>query len=108
MAWLLPTCVFLRFRALRAVLRSTLLAALDADGVERAADDGVADARQILHAAAANQHERGFLQVGADARDVGRHLDPVGESNARDLAQRRVRLLRGLREDADADATLLR
>src|SRR2546425_7482197 len=98
----------LRLRALRAVLRTTLLAALDADGVERAADNVIADAGEILHAAAANQHQRVLLQVVPDAGNVGRHLDPVGEPHARDLAQRRVRLLRRLGEDTDADAALLR
>ena len=82
--------------------------ALHADRVERAADDVIADARQVLDAAAANEHQRVLLQVVADARDVGRDLDPVGQPHARDLAQRRVRLLRRLREHADADAALLR
>src|SRR5262249_35240507 len=89
-------------RALGAVLRTTLHPPLHADGVERPAHDVIPDARQILHAAAANQHERVLLQVVADARDVGRHLDPVGQPDARDLAQSGVRLLRRLREDADA------
>src|SRR4051794_18326443 len=44
----------------------------------------------------------------ADAGDVGGDLDPVGEPDARDLAERRVRLLRSLREHADANAALLR
>src|SRR5437867_1813364 len=98
----------LLLRPLCAVFRTTLLAALDADGVERAAHNVIADAGQILHSAAANQHERVLLQVVPDAGDVGRHLDPVGEPHARDLAQRRVRLLRRLGEDAHADAALLR
>src|SRR6185436_7419088 len=55
-----------------------------------------------------NQHQRVLLEVVADARNVGRHLDPVREPDARDLAQRRIRFLRGLREDADAHAALLR
>src|SRR6187399_2392127 len=58
--------------ALRAVLRTTLLAALHADRVEGAAHHVVADARQVLHAAAADEHQRVLLQVVPDARDVGR------------------------------------
>src|SRR6185503_6251498 len=100
--------VFLLLRALCAVLRSTLLPALHADRVERAADDVVADARQVLHTAAANQHQRVLLQVVADAGDVGRHLDAVGEAHARHLAERGVRLLRRLGEHTHADAALLR
>ena len=81
---------------------------LDALGVEHAADDVVAHAGQVLHAAAADQHHRVLLQVVALARDVARHLDPVGQADARHLAQRRVRLLRRRRVDARADAALLR
>ena len=66
----------------------------DAGGVQRAADDVVAHARQVLHAAAADQHHRVLLQVVALAGDVGRDLHAVGQPHARDLAQRRVRLLR--------------
>src|SRR5262249_55382283 len=95
-------------RALGPVLRTTLHATLDADRVERAAHHVIADARQVLDAAAADQHQRVLLEVVADARDVGGHLDAVGEADARDLAERGVRLLRRLGEDADADAALLR
>jgi hypothetical protein len=64
--------------------------------------------RQILHAAASNKHNRVLLQVVTDAGNVGRHLDPVGQANARDFAQRRVRFLRRLRVNARANTTLLR
>src|SRR5262249_6258747 len=76
--------------------------------VERAAHHVIANARQILDAAAANQHQRVFLEVVANARDVGRDLDPVREADAGDLAQRGIGFLRCLREDADTDAALLR
>src|SRR5260370_34975617 len=98
----------LRLRPLRAILRAPLFPPLHADGVERAADDVIADTRQILHAAAANEHQRVLLQVVADPRNVGGDLDPVRQAHARDLPQRRVRLLRSLREDANADAPLRR
>src|SRR5688572_21953938 len=94
----------LRLRALGAVLRAALLAALDADGVEGAADDVIAHARQVLDAAAADEHQRVLLEVVTDTRDVGRHLDLVGQADAGHLAKRRVRLLRRLGEDADTDA----
>src|SRR6266851_8131657 len=94
--------------ALRAVLAAALLAAGDAHGVERAADDVVAHARQVLHAAAADHHHRVLLQVVAHARDVAGDLHPVGEPHARHLAQRRVRLLGSGGVDAGAHAALLR
>src|SRR5579884_4453036 len=71
LAALLPS---LRLGPLGAVLRPALLAALDAGRIERAADDVVAHARQVLHAAPADQHDRVLLQIVADAGNVGRHL----------------------------------
>ena len=76
--------------------------------VERAAHDVVADTREVLHAAAADQHDGVLLEVVALARDVGVDLAAVGEPHARHLAQRRVRLLRRLREHAQAHAAPLR
>src|SRR5437773_2720885 len=96
------------FRSLRSVLRSALHAPLNADRVERAADDVITDARQVLHAAAPNEHQRVFLQVVAHAGNISRHLDAVRQADARHLAQRGVRLLGRLREDANADTTFLR
>src|SRR3954470_17794182 len=92
---------------LRAVPAASLLAVADALGVQRAADDLVAHAGEVLHPATAHEHHGVLLQVVADARDVGGHLDATGEADAGDLAQRRVRLLRGRRVDARADATAL-
>src|SRR5512142_2260156 len=67
-------------RLLRAVLRSRLLAVLDAGGVEAAAHHVIAHARQVLHAAAADQHHRVLLQIVALAADVADHLEAVGET----------------------------
>src|SRR6476469_1384161 len=50
------------FRFLRAVLRTRLLAILDARGIERAAYHVITNAGQVLYATAANQHHRVFLQ----------------------------------------------
>ena len=111
-AWHIDAPYGRRVTALRAAWRpyfdAALLAALDADGVERAADDVVAHPGQVLDAAAADEHQRVLLQVVPDARDVGRDLDPVGEPHARHLAEGRVRLLGRLGEHAHADPALLR
>src|SRR5262249_9733907 len=53
----------------------------------------VTHAGQVANATAANQHDGVFLQVVAFARDVGRHLDAVGQPHAGNLAERRVGLL---------------
>ena len=87
---------------------SALLTVGDARGVERPADDVVAEAREILHAAATDQDDRMLLQVVPVAGDVGADLDAVGEAHARDLPQRRVRLLGRHRRDARAHSALLR
>src|SRR3954452_15143477 len=71
---------------LRAVTAAGLLAVADTLGVQRTADDLVTDARKVLHAAAAHEHDRVLLQVVADARDVRRDLDLAAELHASDLA----------------------
>src|ERR1700743_825396 len=95
-------------RTLGAVLRTTLLAVLDALGIQHAAEDVVAHARQVLDAAAADHDHRVLLQVMAFTRNVTDHLEAVGETHLGDLAQRRVRLLRRRGVDAGAHAALLR
>src|SRR6478752_2239487 len=80
---------------LGAVAAASLLAVLHALRVERAAHDLVADTREVLHAAAAHEHDRVLLQVVADAGDVRRDLGTGGQLDARDLAERGVRLLGG-------------
>src|SRR5579872_25857 len=96
------------FRSFRAVKRTALSAVLHPLGVENAAEDMVAHARQVLHPPAADQHDGVFLQVVAFAGDVAHRLDARGQAHLGDLPQRRVRLLRRHRIDAGADAPALR
>src|SRR3989337_1186635 len=93
---------------LRAVTAASLLAVLHALGVERAADDLVADTGKVLHPATPDEHDGVLLEVVAHARDVGRDLDAARQAHAGDLAEGGVRLLRGGGVDAGADATALR
>src|SRR3954471_9085921 len=93
---------------LGAVAAARLLAVLHALRVERAADDLVADAGEVLHPAAAHEHDRVLLKVVTHARDVRRDLDAPGEGHTRHLAPRRVRLLRGGRLGARAHPPPLR
>src|ERR1017187_4827086 len=87
---------------LGAVAATSLIPLPHARGVERSTDHLVADAGKILHTAAADQHDRVFLEVVALARDVGGHLETTGEPDPGHLAQGRVRLLRGVCVDACA------
>src|SRR5579872_321328 len=96
------------FRPLGAVFGTALAPILDALGVMGAADDVIAHAGQVLDAAAADQHDRVLLQIVALAGNVAGDLETIGQADAGDLAQRRVRLLRRRRIDARADPALLR
>src|SRR6185503_10585157 len=60
---------------LGAVAAAGLPAVAHALRVQRTTDDLVADARQVLHPAAADKHDRVLLKVVADAWDVRGHLD---------------------------------
>ncbi len=66
------------FGSLRPVLRSSLFAVRDADGIQRSANHVIPNSRQVLYAAASNQHNRVLLQVMADARNVSRDFNSIG------------------------------
>src|SRR6185437_636115 len=68
--------------ALGAVLRPALGPLDYANRIQRSANDVVAHAWQVLHAASADQHNRVLLQVVAFARNVRRNLDAVGQAHA--------------------------
>src|ERR1700687_5688361 len=95
-------------RPLGAVLGTALLSLGNTGAIERAAHRVVTHARQILDAAAADQHHRVLLQVVAFAADVARHFITVRQTHAAHFAQCRVRLLGRRRIDARAHAALLR
>src|SRR3954466_8057056 len=63
---------------LRAVAAARLLAGAHALGVEGSTDDLVPDAREVLHPAAADQHDRVLLQVVPDTGEVRGDLDLAG------------------------------
>src|SRR5579862_4011653 len=93
---------------LRPVFRTALAPLLNADRIQRAANHVIADARQVAHATATNQDDRVLLQVVADARDIGVHLDPVGQPHTRHFPERGVRLLGRGRLHLRAYAAFLR
>jgi hypothetical protein len=82
--------------ALDAVLRTTLVATVDPEGVERTTDDVVANAGKVTDTAATDQNDRVFLKVVTFTTDVGADFTTVGESDSSDLSKRGVRLLRSL------------
>src|SRR5664279_1987511 len=62
---------------LGAVAATGLIALTHAGCVECSADHLVPNARQVLHTAAADQHDRVLLEVVAFAGDVGGDLQPL-------------------------------
>src|SRR5690606_23249332 len=83
-------------------------AVLDALRIEHAAQDVVTDAGKVLHAAPADQNNRVLLQVVTFAGDVANGFVAVlGQTDLGDLTQSRVRLLRGRRINAGANAATL-
>ena len=92
---------------LGAVLGAGLHTAVDALGVQRAADDVVTNAGQVLDTAAADHDHGVLLQVVAHAGDIGGDLVAVGQAHTGDLTQRGVRLLRGGSTNGGAHAPLL-
>src|SRR5262249_41837697 len=93
--------------ALGTVLGASLLAVRDALGIEDAADDMVAHARQVADPAATDQHDGVLLEVVPFTGDVSGDLHAIGEAHAGDLAQRRVGLLGRHGFHLEADAALL-
>src|SRR5260363_112936 len=81
---LLPLCL----GAFRTVFGARLLAILHTLRIQRAAHHVVAHARQILHATAADQHNRVLLQIMAFAANIRNDLKTVCQSHLRHFAQR--------------------
>src|SRR5580693_1972870 len=89
-------------RTLRAVFRTALLTVLDALGIEDAAENVVTHAGQILDATAADHDHGVLLKVMAFTRNVADDFEAIGQAHLGDLAERRIRLLRGRGVDARA------
>src|SRR5579864_2139983 len=77
-----PLLPYLFLRALHTVLGAAGLAVLDAGAVERPADDVVAHAGQVAHAAAADEHDRVLLKVMTFPGDVGRGFASARKAHA--------------------------
>jgi len=95
------------FRSLGAVAGASLSAVRDSLSVKFAADDVIADTRQILDPSAADHYHGVFLQVVAFSRDIGRDFDSVGQAHSGDFAESGVRFFRGHGRDFQADAPFL-
>jgi hypothetical protein len=81
--------------SLCSVLGSSLFSSIDTEGIERAANDMVADAGEVADASAADKDDGVFLEIVSFAADIGCDFFAVGEANASDFSEGRVRLLGG-------------
>src|SRR6476469_3088605 len=78
-----------------AVAAACLLTVLHTLGIEGATNDLVTDTREVLNAAATDEHNGVLLQVVANTGDVGGNFNAAVEAHTCNLTQSRVRLLRG-------------
>src|SRR5690348_16471795 len=90
----MPCASLLLDGALGAVLGAPLLPVRGSRRVERAANDVIADPGEILDASAADQDHRVLLEIVPNPRDVRGDFLAVGQPDAGDFAQRRIRLFR--------------
>src|SRR5205085_5460877 len=95
------------FRPLGAIFGARLAAVLDPLRVEDSAKHVIAHTRKIADTTATDQHDAVLLEVVAFTRNVANDFALVGQADLGNLAQCRVRLLRGGRIDTGADAALL-
>jgi len=78
-------------RLLDAVLGPLLPALIDSGGIKFASHDVIAHSRKILYPAAADKHDRMFLQFVPFARDVSGNFHSIGKLDPGHLAQRGIR-----------------
>ena len=93
--------------SLGSVLGAALAAFFHADGVEGSADYVIANSGKVFDPATSNHNDRVLLEIMSDTRNIGGHLDSIGQPNSGDLAQCRVRFLGCLGIDPDANAPTL-
>jgi len=90
------------------VLRASLFAIIDAEAVECAADDVVANTGEVTDSPAADEDDGVFLKVVPFATDVCSDFFAIGEADTSDLPECGVRLLGCRCLDGEAHASPLR
>tara|TARA_B100001059_G_scaffold12583_2_gene10098 strand:- start:305 stop:661 length:357 start_codon:yes stop_codon:yes gene_type:complete len=93
--------------ALDAVLRTTLLAVIDSERIERTTDDVIPNTWKVTDTPATDENNGVLLEVVTFTTDVGGHFLAIGKSNASHLAKRRVGLLGCDGSDLETDTTSL-
>ncbi len=93
--------------ALDAVLRTTLLAVIDSERIERTTDDVIPNTWKVTDTPATDENNGVLLEVVTFTTDVGGHFLAIGKSNASHLAKRRAGLLGCDGSDLETDTTSL-
>ena len=88
-------CLFLcRLRTFYAILGAAAAAFFNTHAVERAADDVVADAGEVLYAATAHEDNAVLLEGVTFVGNVGDYFVSGSKAHFRDLADSGIRLFR--------------
>lgn len=99
---------FLLLAFLYSIATATLLSPLDAEGVENASDNVIANTRQVANASTANQDNRMLLKIVVLSGNISVNFTTIGQADPGNLAQSRVGLLGRHGTDAKANAAALR
>ena len=83
-----PLGLLLLLRSLHAVLTTTLLAIRYAAGIERTADDVVANTGEILHTTTTHEHDRVLLEVVTLTGDIAIDLPAIRQTDTCHLPHR--------------------
>ena len=68
----------------------------------------IPDTWEILHSAPTDENNRVLLKIVAHSRNVGGHLDSIGQTDSRNFPERRIWLFRCGRIHPNADTPFLR
>lgn len=92
------------FRSFGTVATTTLAAGIHPACIQSSAYHVVANPRKVLDPASPNEDDGVFLKIMALSGNIGCHLDAVGQPNAGNFTQSRVRLFRcsGINTSANA------
>jgi hypothetical protein len=95
-------------RPFRSILRPSLFAIRYTHRIKGSANHVIANSRQVFHTPSSNQNNRVLLEVMAYAGNISCDLNAVGQPDARDFTQCRIRFLWGLCIDTRAYTSFLR
>jgi hypothetical protein len=85
-----------------------LLPVLNAYRIQGATDDMISYAGEVLDPSAADKDNGVFLEIVADTRNIGGHLDTIGQSDASNFSKGGIGFLGGGCINSNANTPFLR